>query len=100
MSTTLRGSRNEKETSVRLWLRPRRHGGIFLCAASMPLVAGAVFLGRPRARMILLKPVEMHIGTQSPQDMKMKKNLEMIGFLLHQVPLMQLNHQQKICSLL
>ena len=94
MSTTLRGSRNEKETSVRLWLRPRRHGGIFLCAASMPLVAGAVFLGRPRERMILLKPVETHIVTQSPPYKYLKKNFEMTDFLQHLAcPVQLINHR-------
>ena len=83
MSTTLRGSRNEKETSVRLWLRPRRHGGIFLCAASMPLVAGAVFLGRPRARMILLKRAGMRTGMQSLQNKMFLMSLEKISLLLH-----------------
>ena len=83
MSTTLRDSRNEKETSVRLWLRPRRHGGIFLCAASMPLVAGAVFLGRPRERMILLKRAGMHTGMQPPQNKMLLMNLEKISLLLH-----------------
>ena len=82
---------------MRPLLSRRQHGGIFLCAASMPLVAEAVFLRRGRERMILRKLAEMRIAMQWPPstNMKMKKILEMINLLLRLVP--QPNHQQEIC---
>ena len=80
---TLRGLRNEKEIPVRPSLSRRQHGGIFLCAASMPLVAGAVFLGRERERMTLRKLVETHIVMQLPLCTYLKKNFEMPDFLQH-----------------
>ena len=82
---------------MRPLLSRRQRGRIFLCAASMPLVAEAVFLRRGRERMILRKLAEMHIAMQWPPstNMKMKKILEMINLLLRLVP--QPNHQQNIC---
>ena len=54
-----------------------------------------MFLGRPHAQTIQLKPAEMHIGMQSPQDMKVKKNFEMTDFLLRQVsPAQLISHQE------
>ena len=79
----MRGSRNEKVCSLRLPLRRRQQGTGFLCAASMPLVAGAVFLGRPRERMILLKRAGMHTGMQPPQNKMFLMSLEKISLLLH-----------------
>ena len=84
---------------MRPLLGRRQRGRIFLCAASMPLVAEAVFLRRERERMILRKLAEMRIATQWPPStnmkVKMRKILEMINLLLRLVP--QPNHQQNIC---
>ena len=68
---------------MRPLLGQRQRGRIFLCAASMPLVAEAVFLGRERERMILRKLAETRTAMQWPMDSYLKKNFVMPDFFQH-----------------
>ena len=68
---------------MRPLLGRRQHMGIFLCAASMPLVAEAVFLGGERGRTTLRKLVETRTAMQWPLDSYLKKNFVMPDFFQH-----------------
>ena len=68
---------------MRPLLGQRQHMGIFLCAASMPLVAEAVFLRRERGRTTLRKLAETRTAMQWPPDTYLKKNLVMPDFFQH-----------------